>query len=90
MSCSVTRNIWLPLVVAGILGAILNIRRHAVAALCALQIGMLLAHGVLARATWVDPQFSARGVITRALWMRNRCLRRMFLSMTFREEFITA
>ena len=60
-----TRNIWLPLVVAGILGAILNIRRHAVAALCALQIGMLLGTWSFSRGlTWVDPQFSARGVIT--------------------------
>jgi 4-amino-4-deoxy-L-arabinose transferase-like glycosyltransferase len=60
-----TMNIWLPLVVAGILGAILNIRRHAVAALCALQIGMLLGTWSFSRGlTWMDPQLSARGVIT--------------------------
>ena len=60
-----TRNIWLPLVVVGFLAAILNIRRHAVAALCVLQIGMLLGTWSFSRGlTWVDPQFSARGVIT--------------------------
>jgi 4-amino-4-deoxy-L-arabinose transferase-like glycosyltransferase len=58
-----TTRIWLPLVVAGILGAILNVKRH-VEALCVLQIGILLAtwsfsHGL----TWMDSQLSARGVI---------------------------
>jgi 4-amino-4-deoxy-L-arabinose transferase-like glycosyltransferase len=59
-----TANVWLPLIVAGILGAILNVRRDAVAALCALQIGILLATWSFSRGlTWMDPQLSARGVI---------------------------
>jgi 4-amino-4-deoxy-L-arabinose transferase-like glycosyltransferase len=59
-----TTNVWLPLFVAGIVGAILNIRRHAVAALCALQIAMLLATWNFSGGlTWMDPQLSARGVI---------------------------
>jgi 4-amino-4-deoxy-L-arabinose transferase-like glycosyltransferase len=59
-----TTNVWLSLVVAGTLGAILNLRRNAVAALCTLQIGMLLATWSFSRGlTWMDPQLSARGVI---------------------------
>jgi 4-amino-4-deoxy-L-arabinose transferase-like glycosyltransferase len=58
-----TTKIWLPLVVAGILAAILNVK-HRVAALCVLQIGMLLATWSLSRGlTGMDPQLSARGVI---------------------------
>jgi 4-amino-4-deoxy-L-arabinose transferase-like glycosyltransferase len=60
-----TMSVWLPLIVAGILGAILNLRRDATAALCALQIGMLLATWSFSRGlAWMDSQLSARGVIS--------------------------
>jgi 4-amino-4-deoxy-L-arabinose transferase-like glycosyltransferase len=59
-----TMNVWLPLLVVGVLGIILNLKRHHVAALCALQIGILLAAWGLSRGlTWMDTRLSARGVI---------------------------
>ena len=59
-----TMNVWLPLIVVGILGIILSLKRHDVAALCALQIGILLATWGFSRGlTWMDTRLSARGVI---------------------------
>ena len=59
-----TTNAWLPLLIAGIVGAILGLRRHPVAGLCGIQLGMLLATWSFSSAlAWVDSQFSARGVI---------------------------
>jgi 4-amino-4-deoxy-L-arabinose transferase-like glycosyltransferase len=60
-----TMSVLLPLILTGILGVILNLKRDAVAPLCALQIGMLLATWGFSRGlTWMDPQLSARGVIS--------------------------
>jgi 4-amino-4-deoxy-L-arabinose transferase-like glycosyltransferase len=59
-----TTNIWLALIVAGVLGLILNLKRHTVAALSVLQIGMVLATWSFSRGlAWMDTQLSARGVI---------------------------
>jgi 4-amino-4-deoxy-L-arabinose transferase-like glycosyltransferase len=58
-------KVWLPLLVAGIIGAILSLKRHPIASLCIVQVGMLLATWAFSRGlTWMDPQLSARGVIT--------------------------
>jgi 4-amino-4-deoxy-L-arabinose transferase-like glycosyltransferase len=55
-------QVWFPLLIAGILGGIL--KHRLVGALCALQIGMLLATWSFSRGlTWMDPELSARGVI---------------------------
>jgi len=58
-------KVWLPLLIAGIIGGILSLKRHPVASLCVVQVGMLLATwGFSSGLTWMDPQLSARGVIT--------------------------
>jgi 4-amino-4-deoxy-L-arabinose transferase-like glycosyltransferase len=60
-----TKEVWLPLIVAGIVGAILNLKLQAPVALCVLQIGMLIATSCLSRGVaWMDSQLSARGVLT--------------------------
>jgi 4-amino-4-deoxy-L-arabinose transferase-like glycosyltransferase len=60
-----TKEVWLPLIVAGIVGAILNLKLHAPVALCVLQIGMLMATSDFSRGVaWMDSQLSARGVLT--------------------------
>jgi len=63
-----TTKVWLPLVVAGIIGGILSLKRHPIASLCVVQVGMLLATwGFSSGLTWMDPQFSARGAIAASL-----------------------
>ena len=60
-----TGNVWLPLLLAGILGAFLSLKRHLVGSLLAVQIGMLLATWSFSSGlTWIDRQVSARGVIS--------------------------
>jgi 4-amino-4-deoxy-L-arabinose transferase-like glycosyltransferase len=59
-----TKNVWLPLLLAGLLGSLLSVKRHPVAAICTLQVGMLLATWSLSGGlTWMDSQLSARGVL---------------------------
>jgi len=59
-----TTNVWLPLLLAGLLGSVLSVKRHRVAAICTLQVGMLLATWSLSGGlAWMDSQLSARGVI---------------------------
>jgi 4-amino-4-deoxy-L-arabinose transferase-like glycosyltransferase len=59
-----TITVWIPLLIAGILAGILSLKHRLVAALCALQIGILVATWSFSRGlTWMDPQLSARGVI---------------------------
>jgi hypothetical protein len=65
LSAPWTTNIWLPLLLASIAAIVLSAKRRAVAALCTLAIGMLLATWCLSRGlSWMDPQLSARGAIT--------------------------
>jgi hypothetical protein len=59
-----TTNVWLPLLVTGILGSVLSAKHHVVAATCTLQVGMLLATWSLSGGlTWMDSRLSARGVL---------------------------
>jgi 4-amino-4-deoxy-L-arabinose transferase-like glycosyltransferase len=59
-----TGAVWLPLLLAGVVAAILVGFRRDVVSLCVLQVGVLLAILGLARGlVWMDPQLSARGVL---------------------------
>lgn len=59
-----TVNVWLPLVGAAILAAILIIRRRYTLPVIVVQLGILLAISELAQGlVWVDSQWSARGVV---------------------------
>jgi 4-amino-4-deoxy-L-arabinose transferase-like glycosyltransferase len=63
-----TMSAWLPLLISGILGVILTLKRHPFAALCTLQIAMVLATwSFSAGIAHMDSQLSARGVISAAL-----------------------
>jgi 4-amino-4-deoxy-L-arabinose transferase-like glycosyltransferase len=59
-----TTNVWLPLLIAGILGGILVLLHRPVTCLYAVQVGVLLAAwGLSSGLAWMDPQLSARGAI---------------------------
>jgi 4-amino-4-deoxy-L-arabinose transferase-like glycosyltransferase len=59
-----TTNVWIPLLIAGILGGILVLLRRPVTSLYAVQVGVLLAAwGLSSGLVWMDPQLSARGVM---------------------------
>jgi 4-amino-4-deoxy-L-arabinose transferase-like glycosyltransferase len=62
-----TTGVWLPLLVAALVGAVLAGTHRSAVAICALQIGVLLAIFELGGGlVWMDPQVSARGVIEAA------------------------
>jgi len=64
LPASWTRNVWLPLVAAGVGAIVLSALRRPRASICAVQLGMLLSTlGLLAGLHWVDAQYSARGVL---------------------------
>jgi 4-amino-4-deoxy-L-arabinose transferase-like glycosyltransferase len=59
-----TTKVWLPLLVAALAGTVLAGAHRSVIAICAVQIGVLLAiFGLGDGLMWMDPQMSARGVI---------------------------
>jgi 4-amino-4-deoxy-L-arabinose transferase-like glycosyltransferase len=59
-----TTGVWLPLLVAALAGTVLAGTRRSAIAICAVQIGILLAVFELGGGlVWMDPQVSARGVI---------------------------
>jgi 4-amino-4-deoxy-L-arabinose transferase-like glycosyltransferase len=62
-----TTSVWLPLLISGILGGVLTLKHHPFAALCTLQIAMVLATwNFSAQIAHMDSQLSARGVISAA------------------------